>query len=260
MVKILIGMPVFKRAWILPLWFQAIKNQTFPLSDLGFIFELAPDDQETHDVLFSFQQAHPEVSIFDINIDYDSEHTLHPPKGRHWSPRKYDKMVKLRNSLLERVCCHQPERYLSLDSDLILENPATLQYLYELTEFMDIVSPLSYMKWDDYGYPSVMTWVNKPGERARRIHDRYRIGEVFEADIVMAAVMMRPEVYERTRYQYHPQGEDLGFATQYANNGFSAYCVSNHYAAHIMHEHILPIYLTRGDYRTTNVRDSIIAV
>lgn len=256
--KIIIACPVYRRSWVLPLWFEAIEKQTIPLSDIGFMFELGPDDDETHELLWQWHDKHPEVSVFYAHVFNDIEHQVNPEAGRKWNQDRYAKLSMLRNSLLDVVTCHSPERYFSLDSDLILENPNTLEYLYELSETRDIVSPLSYMKYNDTNYPSAMFWIDEVGGRARRDPGRCSIGELFPADIVMAAVMMKPEVYSKIRYAPHRQGEDLGFAGNAGLAGFKAFCASNHYAAHIMHEHVLQEYLEKGDIRSTNEEKSFI--
>lgn len=247
--KILIGCPIYKRAWILPSWFEAIENQTVPLEDIGFIFELGPDDDETHEVLAEWHEAHPEVEIFDGIIREDEHHEHHPEHGRVWRKSDYYRMVDFRNSLLDRVTSIGPDRYFSLDSDILLENPRTLEKLYEYTDKMPVVSPLMFMFPKGVDFPSVMTWREAIGRRAYRDRGNYMWGTVFKADIVMAAVMMRPEVYEHVRYRWHPQGEDLGFAWAAGEKGISMYCASDIYCPHIMHQWQFEEYKNTGDNR-----------
>jgi hypothetical protein len=68
MTNVLIGLPIFKREWVLPLWFAAIERQDFPLSNLGFVFELGPDDDETHQMLWDWHEKHPEFLCFQGDI------------------------------------------------------------------------------------------------------------------------------------------------------------------------------------------------
>lgn len=249
-MKILIGLPVYKRAWILPKWLEYIERQTVPLEDLGFIFELGPDDEETHNVLWEWQAAHPSVSAFDGLIREDINHETHMENGRHWKGYQYWRMVDLRNSLLDRAIALQPERFFSLDSDILLENPSTLEELYNRTATNDAVSPLTYMDPRSIKHPSVMSWIG--GWRAKRLLDNYPIGTMFKADIIMAAVMMSKPVYETVRYRWHKQGEDLGWSADARVNKFDLWCASDIYGAHIMHEKDLDPYLRNGDSRSTN--------
>jgi hypothetical protein len=238
-MKILIGCPVYKRAWLLTDWFNYIEQQTMPLSDLGFIFELGPNDDETHDLLWQWHMDHPQVGFFDGVIREDEVHRSQAEGVRQWVPDDFLKMATLRNHLLNRVTCIGPERYFSLDSDILLTNPNTLEVLYNETKTKHAASPLTYMWPQDKNFPSVMTWVDSPGGRARRSRESYPLGTTFRADIIMAAKMMTPPVYENVRYSWHKQGEDLGWCTDAARQGYELWCVSSLYAEHIMHRWML---------------------
>lgn len=251
---ILIGLPIYKRAWILPHWFKAIENQTYPLDDLGFIFECAPDDEETFDALFSWYDQHPEVGVFDVGVSYEShqehpvvDHGKGPVQGRFWNVQRYVTMMNLRNSLLQRARCIQPRKYFSLDSDIILEDPTTISKLDALD--YDVVSPLMYMTPSGTDFPSVMSWTEGPGSRALRLNP-YPIGKVFRADVVMAAKLMSEKVYTTVDYSVHRQGEDLGFSANCARAGFALYCASNVYSCHVMNHKMLEDYLVNGDPRS----------
>jgi len=249
MAKILIACPVFKREWILPTWLEFIENQDFPKENLGFMFELGDDDEATHDILWDWQCSHPQYHIFDGQIDQRLYHEAHPDGTRQWHSERYETMATLRNSLLERASqmTDRYDYYFSLDSDILLEDPQTLNKLVAHAEAIsdaDVLSPLMYMTPFDTDYPSAMTWVDHPGGRAIRDLGEYKIGEVFKADIVMAAVFMKQHVVERVRYRWHPQGEDLGFAAELARMNMSSYCVWDVYCPHIMHSFMLSDYLS----------------
>jgi hypothetical protein len=252
-MKILIGSPVYQRAWILEHWFKSIENQSIPLSEIGFLFELGPNDQETHDLIWGWQSRHPEVAYFDAFVREDLTHSTHEENHRTWTKDAYFKMVELRNSLLERASHIGPDKYFSLDSDLIMEDPQTLEKLYHISERdgVDAVSPLSYMFPNGIDFPSVMTWADHPGGRAARQLDSYPIGSgsTFKADIIMAAVMMNPDVYSNVKYEWHAQGEDLGWSTQCHAYGKNLYCASGTYVTHIMHRWMLENYLNNRDPR-----------
>lgn len=237
---ILIGLPIYKRAWILPEWFSFIESQTVPLSELGFIFELGDNDDETHDMLWEWHTEHPEVAIFDGVIRLDENHKEHPPNGRFWRRADYPKMVTLRNNLLERARALEPDLYFSLDSDILLTEPATIEILAEIASKPGVaVSPLMYMGPDGKKYPSVMTWADRPGHLAKRPTSTYPLGSLFRADIIMAAKMMAKDVYTEVDYYYHNQGEDLGWSADAAVKGKKLYCASYIYAEHIMSRSML---------------------
>lgn len=254
-MKILIGCPAYQRSWILPYWFEAIENQTIPLSDIGFVFELGPNDDETHSVLYDWANSHREVAFFDAVIREDLNHYTHQDGHRTWTKNSYYKMVDLRNSLLDTALRVKPDKYFSLDSDILIDNPHTLEKLYFNLERdgIDAISPLSYMYPKGCDFPSVMTWANHVGGKASRQLDSYPMGKIFKSDIIMAAVMMNPEVYSNARYIWHPQGEDLGWSAECARAGYNLYCASDLYASHIMHRWMLDQHLSGGDPRNHSV-------
>lgn len=223
---------------------------------MGFCFQAAEGDNATLDCLFEWHARHPEVMCFDVESNRQVEHAEHPEGHRRWNNARYETMVALRNRLLERVSCLAPDRFLSLDSDILLENPKTISELVRLTEAMEVVAPLTYMSppprepGDPPGtdFPNTMTWIGPPGNRALRCTP-YPIGTLYKADIVMAVVMMTPMVYSKTRYRLHPQGEDLGWSASCAEQGFTLWSASWLYTPHIMHRWQLESYLHSGDPR-----------
>ena len=248
--RLIIACPVYRRDWILDHWFDCIEKQTFPLKDVGFIFELGADDHLTHQKLFDWHARHPEVQIFDAEVNSSEKHHHHPEGSRSWSFEKYGMMVNFRNNLLSKVRCHQPEKYFSLDSDILLDNPKTIQTLFDLCdrEDIDAVAPLMYMTPKGTEFPSVMTWT--PGKsRARRQISEYPIGKLFQADIIMAAKMMSKSVYENVDYKFHRQGEDLGWSFNCWEQGYRLWSESSIYAPHIMSQKMLTDYLNHGDNR-----------
>lgn len=252
-MKLIVGCPVYEREWLLPHYFAAIEKQTFQLSDIGFVFIVVKRDKPTVDYLYEWHSNHPEVSVFDVVYDDDQIHRSHPEGSRRWTKEKYATMVSLRNDLLRQVRAHEPDRFFSLDSDVLLEDPNTLENLYNLADTCDAVSPLMYMTPTGEGYPDVMTWQNGPGSKAFRILP-YPKGELFQADVIMAAKMMSKEVYMNVNYSFHRQGEDLGFCANAAMQGFKLYNAAYIYAAHIMHKAMLEDYLVSGDPRSPYVR------
>lgn len=253
-MNIIIGSPIYDRAWILPHFFKAVEQQTIDLSQIGFLFECGPNDEETVNALFDWHAEHPEVICFDVNINHTVAHQEHQDGKRKWRPGRYRQMVKLRNSLLDRVRAYEPDRYFSLDTDIILEPKNTIERLYEITkEKADAASPLMFMTPKDSRAPSVMTWVD-PGKRAKRL--RYPLGEVFESDVIMAAKMMNRKTYNMINYEYHRQGEDLGWCKQAQEHGLKLFCVSDLYCPHIMSQKDLEKYLKEGDSRGVALQNS----
>jgi hypothetical protein len=254
---IIIACPVYKRDWILPAWFYFLENQSYDLSNIGFLFELGEDDEATLKTLSAWKNMHPEVQIFDMEVRNDLAHFTHQEGTRQWTPAKYENMVSMRNSLLEKVRDIKPEAYLSLDSDILLTNTNTIELLLShINNGIDAVNPLMYMTPFDEQFPSVMSWV--PGsdyEKAKREHP-YPIGKLFKSDVIMAAKMMSKKVYMNSYYDFHPQGEDLGWSRSCARQGFELYCASYIYAPHIMGQTHMADFLKIGDKRQMKIYEA----
>jgi hypothetical protein len=250
---ILIGLPIYQREWIIHEWFRCIENQTVPLSELGFIFELGDNDEGTHQALWDWHSAHPEVRVFDGVVRTDIKHRHHPEGMRIWPKEDFLKMSTLRNNLLKRVRCLEPERYFSLDSDILIEDPYTIEKLCRLTEIANAASPLCYMWPEGTDYPNMMSWYDHPGGRAQRPVNEYPIGTDFQSDIIMGAVMMSKAVYQSVDYRWHKQGEDLGWSAEATRHNFKLFSATSIYAPHIMHKEQLRLYKLHGDMRAPSL-------
>lgn len=249
MLELVIGCPIYKRDWIFPYWISCIENQNIDFSKIGFVFEASPDDEQTIEMLIRYRNARPDIPEFIIDIKPDVPHFIHEEGTRTWSMSKYENMVNLRNTMLNKVRELNPNYFFSLDSDILLTNPNTIQLLIShIQSGADAVSPLMFMTPMDKMYPSVMNWENEPGKRGYR-KPNYSLGEYFKSDIIMAAKMMSKDVYNNVNYSLHSQGEDLGWSANAAKLGYNLYSASYIYAPHIMHKAMLDNFLVNGDDR-----------
>lgn len=251
--KLIIGCPIYQRDWIFPYWISCIQAQSVDLSEIGFVFVSSREDINTVNLLTEWRNRHPEVSVFDIVYADDLNHFSHIEGQRHWTISKYENMVNLRNLLLNKVREYQPEYFLSLDSDILLSNPSTIELLIaHIKDGADAVSPLMFMTPTGYRFPSVMKWVDNPGEKAHR-NCEFPLGTYFESDVIMAAKMMSKKVYNEVDYMIHQQGEDLGWSGECAKKGFKLYSASYIYAIHVMSQAMLQAVRQNGDERQSIV-------
>jgi len=259
-MKLIIGCPIYKRDWILSQWIRCILKQSLDISNIGFVFETAPDDIATTKALHAWKKLDPRIPLFIINERNDINHYEHKNNGRQWTLSKYHNMISLRNSVLETVREHQPDYYLSLDSDILLENPNTIELLIaHIKAGADAVSPLMYMTPVGKQFPSVMSWKDKVGEIAYR-ENLYPLGSFFQSDIIMAAKMMSKDVYNNVDYVFHQQGEDLGWSANATKNNFSLFSASYIYAPHIMSPVHLEEYKRNGDSRSSELLENLLKV
>ncbi len=282
--RILISGPIYKRAWILEHWLKCIEDQSIPLRNIGFQFEFGPDDDATQDLLWEFHEAHPECFIFDGQIDITNLHATHEEGVRSWAQDEYLRMVSFRNNLLDRAQqkLDSFDYYFSLDSDVLIYNPDTLETLAAHNK--DVISPLMYMTppaldeslpdevklVKDEEYPNAMDWLYEPsptnGGSGRRTPRRINPNDItipysqremktglHKVAVPMAAIMMSPEVVNTVKYVWHPQGEDIGFATQLHKHKYDAYLDFDLDVAHIMHRWQLNHYLAEGDRRLRQI-------
>ena len=249
-MKLLIGCPIYQRDWILPHWFRCVESQSINLEDVGFIFVASSEDKETLMHLETWKSLRPQVKLFDIILADNLNHFSHQEGTRHWTLSKYENMVNLRNILLSKVREYEPDYFFSLDSDILLTNPNTIELLIShIKEGADAVSPLMFMTPSGTRFPSIMKWIDKPGGKAGRDED-FPLGDYFKVDVIMAAKMMSKDVYKNINYIIHEQGEDLGWSAECAEKGYSLYSASYIYASHVMSRSMLNDLLRdKGDPR-----------
>ena len=259
-MKLLIGCPIYKRDWILHHWIRCLLGQSIPIEDVGFVFEVAPDDSATISALNAWKNFDKRIPYFNIKVRSDINHFQHENNGRQWSISKYVNMVSLRNSLLDTVREVSPDYYLSLDSDILLTNPNTLELLIaHIKSGADAVNPLMFMTPFGTMYPSVMSWRQDVPEKAFR-EEKYPLTRYFKSDVIMAAKMMSKKTYTNIDYSVHEQGEDVGWSLNCKNQGYNLYCASYIYAPHIMSEVMYESYLSNGDDRYDSLFENYVKV
>jgi hypothetical protein len=73
----------------------------------------------------------------------------------------------------------------------------------------------------------------------------------------MAAKMMSKKTYSSINYEFHSQGEDVGWCKNAALAGLDLYSASYIYAPHIMHEEMLNNFKVKGDDRNSELLENI---
>lgn len=247
-MKLLIGCPIYKRDWIFDHWMAYIIRQSINVKDIGIIFEASEKDTETLSKI-EFYKSRVPFAHYAIKTREDLPHFEHKENGRQWTLSKYANMVSLRNSLLDSARELDPDFYFSLDSDILIQNPNTLELLIgHIKDGADAVNPLMFMTPVGTKFPSVMTWRDDNPEKATRKNE-YPIGTFFEADVIMAAKMMSKNVYKNIDYKIHLQGEDLGWSHNAKEKGYRLFCASYIYAPHIMSPLMYEDFKKNGDTR-----------
>lgn len=196
-MKLLIGCPVRRRDWILPLWFEHVYAALPQDVEYNFCFITDPDDHKTVDICF--HHSNPGSTIQFISEP-------HREDVRSWTKDRKAHMVWLRNILLDRVRKIKPDFFLSLDSDILL-NPEAISAMLELQSETNAIAVggKTYMSWGDTYHVSAGMWKDHRMSAWRRVSSG-----THPVDIIMAIKLMTPEAYN-INYEYHKHGEDLGW-------------------------------------------------
>jgi hypothetical protein len=217
---IVVGCPVRGRKWILTAWRDAV-YRALDGEEFSFHFVMGPDDQETFDLLRSWEN---------VTISFVEEPVYREHK---WTPERYEHMAMLRNTLLRGVRRDNPDYFLSLDSDILL-NARAFKGMKEVAEDMHpeawAVGGQALM--GGYDRPSHGFWTS--GERAGFVR-RPKADGVMKVDVIMAVKLMRPVAYN-IDYVFHPKGEDIGWSAQVAERGGGLWWDGRFSSAHFMTE------------------------
>lgn len=201
---ILVGCPVRKREWILPMWREYVycSFENAGLDSPKFIFVVGADDQESVD----WEDAES------IVVEEESREDV-----RFWEGDRYHHMVFLRNKLLSRVREIGPDLFLSLDSDILLHPEAMSSMMSVLSQDEGAWAIGGKANMDSGNYsPSYGIWCNKSQHNLgfrREPSDDIRV-----VDIIMAVKLMRESAYS-VDYEWHHWGEDIGWSLAVARQG-----------------------------------------
>lgn len=192
----MVGCPVAHRSWILEHWFDAIEESCAAAGvEPMYAFVVDRGDEC--------------LAIIDKRAPYYAVEETAPDKAtdnRVWDPRRFGVMADLRNRLLGLVRAYAPDRFLSVDSD-ILVHPDLVRALLEDLAAGDYaaVGGKCFMTATGTMFPS---W----GRLGREgMLQRYEASSYFVVDVIMAIKMMTPAAYG-VDYVTDVQGEDIGWS------------------------------------------------
>jgi glycosyltransferase involved in cell wall biosynthesis len=210
MGKVIIGAPVYNRAWILPYYIECIKRQQWDREDIGLVFI----DGHSNDSSVSLIKALRTEGFWFVEIQetpyWQKQYT--GDRNKQGSGR-FLTLSQIRNQLLDFVVSKDPDFYLSWDTDILLPNYALSQLA---SYYKPVISPRVFL---DRGEDcrNEMWWAKNfvDGERKPPYID----DTLHKADVIMAVKLFEREAYRISRYSYHPQGEDLGWAESMRRQG-----------------------------------------
>lgn len=237
-MRLIVGCPVRQREWIIKDWFESVEVAAARV-DLAPTYAFVGDPTDsTMTTLHELADAHRRNVVV-----AEEPENLEKPFRRNWGPDRYDRMVFLRNVLLDLVRDEAPDYFLSADSDILL-HPEVLHDLLESVLRFDAVGGACFMMAQGERCPNVAWFL--PGTTDLRRQEIRHQG-VMPAGIIMALKLMSPAAYA-VDYVTHIHGEDIGWSEQCALRQLRLGWDNRHVNKHILEPHMLGQYDERAGW------------
>jgi len=219
-MKVAVGAPVAERGWILREWRRGLLRQTLQPSSYCFVYSHSEDD--TLSILGDGEWEAP-VSTLITPAPFYSRNDRHSDQS---DPQRAGHFSLLRNSLLSLFLLTDADLFVSLDTDILLEDSTVLEQLAQtIRDGWDVASPLCYLhaagaisECYNAGHLGGGEGFTQGWWRVER-HE-LRDYSLLGIGVPMAAMMMRRDVARQCRYRAHDCGEDVGFAQSLAEHRF----------------------------------------
>lgn len=182
---------------------------------------------------------------------------LHDPAAPHArnDNLRFATLARLRNDLLDLARWEQADMFLSLDTDLMLEDPHTIERLVSMVRSgdCDLAAPVAFLHplaprhWtpgEPAGHSYNFAFMNPGQPSHRRPWQRpwpadLPLGELIRMQVPMAAWLGNTRALG-CRYQDHESGEDVGFAQSLEAAGVECIVDTSLYGWHVWSERHLP--------------------
>lgn len=244
-MKLVVGCPVADRDWILPAWFAALQAQTRQPDEYVFVLSERQPTPVADTIRLIRWLSPVDVPALSYALD-DSPYIPRYERNLHDPEHVYGEFARRRNLLRRMVLKREPDIFLSLDSDILLDDPRTIERLVGMLDLYPVAAPLVWLHPTGHAsecYNAAWWAAGDPGspDRAwrRATHADAEKGPQL-VDIPMAAVMMRGVVLEACSWYYHRQGEDLGFAQDLEQHGMQCAWDPSLTTLHVMDPREMP--------------------
>ena len=215
--KIFIGTPVRNSETTIRDFLVCIKNLDYPLNLIGLYFLVNNSQDESKNILISFKKQYSSIFRF---IEIDEYNFNNPPiDTREFVSREpvYENLAILRNKIIDRFLIDTTAKYhLAIDSDTLVA-PNCLKALLNSKKIF-ITVPLKVCLESENSRQLSNFLTTKILEDEKK--DIFKIetwgGDcgLIHRDILMAGV----------RWEFHTQGEGVGFSLQAKEKGFELFC------------------------------------
>lgn len=207
-MMLMVGCPVLRREWIVHHWVDRVEKAC-AVADLtpNYVFVCDRRDPTRGRLAHLLQNRH--VTFVDVVDDVRENQPQHS-----WGvPGKLERMVDVRNLLLEEVRRHAPDAFLSLDSDILVHPDSIANLAETLTgpeKFAAVGGKLFLAP--GLGCCSAADYSPTKG-LLRRNYDW-----VAEVGVIMAMKLMSHAAYN-VDYEYERNGEDVGWSLACTRKG-----------------------------------------
>lgn len=220
-MTLVVAAPVANRAWALDDWFANLARQTRTPDAVYLLHGGVVGD----DTWQTARSAAKNVGL-QLHLMHDHKGRIHP---RH-DPERFHTLVDLRNMLKAWVrLTANPTYYMSLDTDIMLEDPATIAKLIALlnSDYADppaMVAPVTWLhpagkgSWAlNAGFWSPDGTPGDPHRRWVRVEQTHfdecvKLNLPLRVDMPWAVWLARMDAIAQAQYRWHESCEDLGFA------------------------------------------------
>lgn len=212
-MRVVIGCPIRRREWIADKWVDHVAWSTIEAgihdADVTLAFVTHPDDP-------SRAVLAKAADLYGFKVTFVDD--IEPPTNlkRSWEPARLHTMVTVRNALLEQVRTSGPDLFLSLDSDILI-NEKALRAMIRLLETARTRNdrPVAASHCVYLGPRCPNYAMLTPQGRLRR---EYVGGDIPAVHVLMAAKLMTPRAYN-VDYEYDKRGEDIGWSNAVRQRG-----------------------------------------
>lgn len=225
MKNVMIGCPISKNR-VLPTYLEYIYNLDYPKNKIHLAFLVNNCTDDTYEILDIFRKEYineyRKIDVWDVE-------GLKPGyvSGYRHGKRDYKAFAKIRNVWLSMVS--DLDQYIfSVDSDILLP-PNSLKRLLSYGEKIISLLVCNQPYIEQYNILKERMFQNKYTSMYGNDFPR----KLIEVDATGAAILIHREVIdEGVRYEYHKQGEDLGFCRNARDSGFKIFCDAGLEAKH----------------------------
>lgn len=208
---VMIAILVRNKAHILPWFFGHLEKLNYPKNRISFWIRSDHNEDDSARMLREWVDANKNVyHHIDLVIEDNKDKYEDEIGPLHWSTKRFDKVIALRESALQAARHAWADYLFMLDADVVLENRNTLTQLIDAKQ--PIIAPMlnasigeTYSNFwggmDEMGY-----YKRAPGYFD--ILERKRLG-VFEVPMVHTALLLDMHLMESDSFTYNkPEGYD----------------------------------------------------